>query len=150
MIMTTMTRYGTILMVDDDPEDCLIARDALAHGQSRHDLRTVADGEELFDYLYRQGRFEVRDDSPRPDLILLDLNMPRKDGRQALEELKTDPRWRQIPIVVLTTSTADDDVEYAYRMGASSFIAKPSSYMAWVELMRMLAKYWFELAKLPP
>jgi CheY-like chemotaxis protein len=147
--MDVLPRSFTILMADDDAEDCLLVRDALALNVIPHDLRTVADGVELLDYLDRRGKYEDRRQSPRPDLILLDLNMPRKDGREVLEELKADGRWRQIPVVVLTTSTSDDDIGFCYRSGASSYIAKPSTYQAWTELVRTLNKYWFELARLP-
>jgi CheY-like chemotaxis protein len=143
------TRTFTILMADDDEEDCLVVREALAHGKVPHDLRTVSDGEELLDYLERQGKYRNGQAAPRPDLILLDLNMPRKDGREALGELKSHHRWKEIPVVVLTTSTAEDDVNYAYRTGASSYIAKPSTFQAWIELVRRLNGYWFELARLP-
>jgi CheY-like chemotaxis protein len=147
--MDALPRSFTILMADDDDEDCLLVRDALALNVIPHDLRTVPDGVELLDYLDRRGKYEDRRQSPRPDLILLDLNMPRKDGREALGELKADRRWRQIPVVVLTTSTSDDDISFSYRSGASSYIAKPSTYQAWVELVGTLHKYWFELARLP-
>jgi CheY-like chemotaxis protein len=147
--MDALPKSFTILMADDDEEDCLLVRDALALNVIPHDLRTVPDGVELLDYLDRRGKYADRRQSPRPDLILLDLNMPRKDGREALEELKADRRWRQIPVVVLTTSTSDDDISFSYRSGASSYIAKPSTYQAWVELVRALNKYWFELARLP-
>lgn len=147
--MDALPRSFTILMADDDDEDCLLVRDALTLNVIPHDLRTVADGVELLDYLDRRGKYEDRRQSPRPDLILLDLNMPRKDGREVLGELKADRRWRQIPVVVLTTSTSDDNVSFSYRTGASSYIAKPSTYQAWVELVRTLHKYWFELAQLP-
>ena len=147
--MDALPRSFTILMADDDDEDCLLVRDALTLCDIPHDLRKVTDGVELLDYLDRRGKYEDRRRSPRPDLILLDLNMPRKDGREALGELKADRRWRHIPIVVLTTSTSDDDISFSYRSGASSYIAKPSTYQAWVELVRTLNKYWFELARLP-
>jgi CheY-like chemotaxis protein len=147
--MDALPKSFTILMADDDDEDCLLVRDALTLNVIRHDLRTVPDGVELLDYLDRRGKYEDRRQSPRPDLILLDLNMPRKDGREALGELKADRRWRQIPVVVLTTSTSDDDISFSYRSGASSYIAKPSTYQAWVELVHTLNKYWFELARLP-
>ncbi len=136
-------------MADDDEEDCLLVRDALTLNVIPHDLRTVPDGVELLDYLDRRGKYQDRRQSPRPDLILLDLNMPRKDGREVLGELKADRRWRQIPVVVLTTSTSDDDISFSYRSGASSYIAKPSTYQAWVDLVHTLNKYWFELARLP-
>ncbi len=147
--MDALPRSYTILMADDDDEDCLLVRDALTLNVVPHDLRTVPDGVELLNYLDRRGKYEDRRHSPRPDLILLDLNMPRKDGREALGDLKADRRWRHIPIVVLTTSTSDDDVSFCYRSGASSYIAKPCTYQAWVELVRTLNKYWFELARLP-
>ena len=117
--MDALPKSYTILMADDDDEDCLLVRDALALNVIPHDLRTVPDGVELLDYLDRRGKYEDRRHSPRPDLILLDLNMPRKDGREALGELKADRRWRHIPIVVLTTSTSDDDVSFSYRSGTS-------------------------------
>ena len=147
--MNGIPRALTILMVDDDEEDCLVVHDAFAHIDLAHDLRTVGNGEELLDYLSRTGRYENRLLSPAPDLILLDLNMPCKDGREALGELKADRRWRQIPVVVLTTSTSEDDVSFAYRAGASSYIAKPSTFQAWIDLVRRLHEYWFELARLP-
>jgi CheY-like chemotaxis protein len=147
--MDELSRPPTILMADDDTEDCLLVRDALVLAAAPHDLRTVTDGVELLDYLNRRGKYDDRRRSPCPDLILLDLNMPRKDGREALAELKADRRWRQIPVVVLTTSTSDDDISFCYRSGASSYIAKPSTYQAWTELVRTLNKYWFELARLP-
>ena len=147
--MDAPSRSFTILMADDDQEDCLLIRDAMSLNLMPYDLRTVADGVELLDYLDRRGKYEDRRQSPWPDLILLDLNMPRKDGREALGELKADGRWRQIPVVVLTTATSDDDVNFSYRTGASSYIAKPSTYQAWVDLVQTLNKYWFELTRLP-
>ena len=104
-------------MADDDGEDCLLVRDALRETGRPCDLRFVRDGEELFDYLRHEGEYEDGRDAPWPDLILLDLKMPRKDGRETLRELKSDPHWRRIPVVALTTSTAGDDVEFCYDVG---------------------------------
>jgi len=140
----------TILMADDDADDYLLVRDALR--QTRHDfqLRFVRDGEELADYLFRRGRYADGQDAPRPDLILLDLKMPKKDGREVLQELKSHPRFRRIPIVALTTSTAEDDVAYSYDVGVNSYLTKPVTFRALVDMMDTLGKYWFELVELPP
>lgn len=140
-------RTFTILMADDDLEDCLLVREALRENRTYHALQTVNDGEDLLDYLYQRGVYTPT--APRPDLILLDLKMPKKDGREALAEIKTDAGLRSIPIVVLTTSTAEDDIDYCYRLGVSSYIPKPVTFKAWLELMHTLTKYWFELVKLP-
>jgi CheY-like chemotaxis protein len=126
-----------------------LVKDALAEADLDHDLRVVADGEELFDYLHRRDRFSEAESSPHPDLLLLDLNMPRKDGREALRELKEHPDFQRIPVVVLTTSTEKDDVGFCYNAGASSYCAKPASYSALCELMEVVSKYWFEHVRLP-
>jgi CheY-like chemotaxis protein len=136
-------------MADDDAEDCLLVRDALREAGCRCDLRFVRDGEELFDYLRGAGEFAGSQAGPRPDLILLDLKMPRKDGRETLRELKADPRYRQIPVVALTTSAASDDVEYSYDAGVNAYITKPASFRELVELLGTLGKYWFEVVELP-
>jgi two-component system, response regulator len=140
----------TILIADDDPEDRWMLEDAFVESRLANDLRFVEDGEQLMDYLYRRGRYIDPANSPRPGIILLDLNMPRKDGREALKEIKSDPRLRQIPIVVLTTSRAEEDVFRSYDLGVNSFITKPVTFVAMVELMRTLGKYWFEIVELPP
>ena len=139
----------TLLLADDDPDDRLLARQALEKSRLANDLRCVEDGEELLDYLYRRGKFADPKQSPRPGLILLDLNMPRKDGREALREIKHDPRLRDIPIVVLTTSKADEDVARTYNLGVNSYITKPVRFAALVEIMKALGKYWFEIVELP-
>lgn len=152
--MTKSSKPFTILMADDDHEDCLLVQDALKEAHFDCDLRFVRDGEELCEYLYRRGRYaETRDvprDIPRPDLILLDLKMPRRGGREVIEELKSDPKLASIPIVVLTTSMAEDDLVGSYEMGVNSYIAKPATFRELVEAMETLKKYWFELVKLPP
>ena len=136
-------------MADDDADDCLLVRDALRETRQTHDLRIVRDGEELLDYLRRRGDYETPRKSPYPDLILLDLKMPRKDGREALRELKADPRLRIIPIVVLTTSMAKDDIGFCYGIGVNSYVTKPTTFRGLVDLMLTLEKYWFELVELP-
>ncbi len=140
----------TILMAEDDAEDCLLVREALKETRRDHDLRIVRDGEELSDYLARRGRYANGQDAPWPDLILLDLKMPKKDGREVLKELKSDPRFRRIPVVALTTSTAADDVGFSYDTGVNSYITKPATFRGLVEMMETLSKYWFELVELPP
>jgi CheY-like chemotaxis protein len=140
----------TVLMADDDPEDCLLVRDAMREAGWSCDLRFVHDGEELFDYLRGRGEFAGSQAGPRPDLILLDLKMPRKDGREALRELKADPRYRQIPVIALTTSSASDDVECAYAAGVNAYVTKPSTFRELVKVVAALGKYWFEVVELPP
>jgi len=140
----------TILLADDDPDDRILARHALEENRLANDLRCVEDGEELLDYLWHRGKYSRPEDAPRPGIILLDLNMPRKDGREALREIKSDPDLRQIPVVVLTTSKADEDVYKSYNLGVNSYITKPVTFEALVEVMKTLGKYWFEIVELPP
>lgn len=140
----------TILLADDDPDDRLLAKQALERSRLANDLRFVEDGEELVDYLRRRGRFVDPHTSPRPGLILLDLNMPRKDGREALKEIKNDPKLRDIPIVILTTSKADEDIVRTYNLGVNSYITKPVKFSALVSVMKAIGKYWFEIVELPP
>ncbi len=139
----------TILMADDDPDDCLLAREALAESRLANDLHFVSDGEELMDYLYQRGKYSVPGSAPRPSLILLDLNMPKKDGREVLKELKADPHLRQIPVLVLTTSQAEEDILRSYYLGANSYITKPVTFSSLIEVMQTLSKYWFEIVELP-
>ena len=126
-----------------------MASEALEESRLANDLRFVEDGEELLDYLYHRGRFAGEAESPRPGLILLDLNMPRMDGREALREIKSDPALRSIPVVVLTTSKAEEDIYRTYDLGVNSFITKPVQFEGLVEVMRTLGKYWFEIVELP-
>jgi len=139
----------TIVMADDDADDCLLVQDALRESGQSHDLRIVRDGQQLLDYLRQQGEYQNGPPNPRPDLIFLDLKMPRKDGREALSELKADRRLRSIPIVVLTTSIARDDVSFCYRMGVNSYVTKPAPFRGLVDLLATVCKYWFELVELP-
>ena len=114
------------------------------------DLHFVHNGEELFDYLHRRGEYAQQRGAPRPDLILLDLKMPRKDGRETLRELKSDPLWRRIPVIVLTTSTAGDDVKFCYDVGVNAYVSKPATFRKWVEILSTLTNYWFDVVQLPP
>ena len=147
--MQTRGEPITILVADDDPDDRLMMEEALEESRLANDLHFVEDGEELMDYLYHRGQYENEDNSPRPKLLLLDLNMPKKDGREALKEIKADPKLRQIPIVVLTTSKAEEDIYRTYDLGVNSFITKPVTFESLVELMKNLGKYWFEIVALP-
>jgi CheY-like chemotaxis protein len=140
----------TILMADDDADDRRLTQEALEEGRLINEVKFVDDGEQLMDYLRRQGRFAPPAEAPRPGLILLDLNMPRKDGRTVLKEIKSDPDLRQIPVVVLTTSKADEDVYKSYDLGVNSYIVKPVTFEALVDILQTLEKYWFEIVELPP
>jgi CheY-like chemotaxis protein len=140
----------TILMADDDADDRELTRDALQDSWLAKQMKFVVDGQELIDYLRRQGRYAERSrDAPRPGIILLDLNMPRMDGREALAEIKSDQSLRAIPIVVLTTSKDEEDVTRTYDLGANSFISKPVTHTGLVDVMRSLTKYWLEVVELP-
>ncbi len=150
MVMTESGKSFTILMADDDADDCLLVRHAIRETKHTCDLRFVRDGEELFDYLYHRGQYENGQAVPRPDLILLDLKMPKKDGREVLREIKADPDLKRIPIVALTTSTAEDDIRFCYEMGANSYVTKPVTFRNLVDIMNTLCKYWFEVVELPP
>lgn len=138
-----------ILMADDDEDDRLFAQEALAANRIVNDVYFVEDGEDLMDYLYQRGKYSEPRIAPRPTIILLDLNMPRKDGREALLEIKADPDLRRIPVVVLTTSKAEEDILRTYDLGASSFITKPVDFQSMVHIMRILGTYWFEIVHLP-
>lgn len=147
--MTGNEKPIVILMADDDPDDLLLAREAFEESRLGNDLRTVMDGEELLDYLLRRGKYTDAAEAPMPGLILLDLNMPKMDGREALREIKSHPTLRRIPVVVLTTSKAEEDILRTYDIGANSFITKPVTFDALVELLRDLGEYWFSIVALP-
>jgi CheY-like chemotaxis protein len=147
--MNTTNKPITILIADDDEEDRMLTQEALEESRLANDLRFVSDGEELMDYLYRRDKYAEPSTSPRPGLILLDLNMPKKNGREALQEIKADPNLRRIPIVVLTTSKAEIDICQSYNLGANSFIAKPVTFEGLVEVMKTLGQYWFAVVELP-
>jgi CheY-like chemotaxis protein len=139
----------TILMADDDEDDRMMTKEAFEEARLVNELRFVEDGEELLDYLNHRGKYSDPAHSPRPGLILLDLNMPRKDGREALRDIKADPDLKQIPIVVLTTSKAEEDIYRSYDLGVNSFITKPVSFEGMVFVISTLAQYWFQIVRLP-
>jgi len=139
----------TILLADDDPEDRMLTRDALLESRCANHLDMVENGEELMDYLNRRGQFAHLANRALPGLILLDLNMPKKDGREALKEIKGDPKLRRIPVVVLTTSKAEEDIYRTYDIGVNSFITKPVKFDGLVTAMQMLSRYWIEIVELP-
>lgn len=139
----------TILVADDDADDRLMIKDALHENRLANNLNFVEDGEALMDYLHRRGKYKNPETSPRPGLILLDLNMPKKDGREALKEIKGDPELRGIPVVVLTTSKAEEDIYRTYNLGVNSFITKPVAFQSLVAITRDLGRYWFEIVELP-
>ena len=146
--MTEKINPITILMADDDSDDRLMAQEAFAENKLANDLRFVEDGEELMDYLYRKGKYN-EGNAPLPGLILLDLNMPRKDGRAALKEIKENPKLKRIPVVVLTTSKSEEDILKSYDLGVSSFISKPVTFENLVETIKTITSYWFGIVVLP-
>ena len=148
--MRERRRHVTILCAEDDPEDRMLIEDAMEDSRLVNDLHFVEDGEQLMDYLYRRGKYAELNNVPLPGLILLDLNMPKKDGREALEEIKADPDLRRIPIVVLTTSKAEEDILRTYDMGVSGFVVKPVTFETLVSIMKTVSKYWFEIVEPPP
>ena len=147
--MSSQYNSINILLADDDAEDRMLARDALEENRLANNLDCVEDGEDLLNYLHRRGKYTELEEKPLPGLILLDLNMPKKDGREALQEIKADPDLKRIPVVVLTTSKAEEDVLKTYDLGVSGFITKPVSFDGLVETMKALAKYWFDIVELP-
>ncbi|MCH7471817.1 response regulator, partial [bacterium] len=148
-----LTRSGepiTILMVDDDPDDCQLVTEALQEAGLANELRFAEDGEELMDYLHHRGKFADPASSPTPDLILLDLNMPKMDGREALKEIKSNRKLKLIPIVVFTTSQSEQDILRSYDLGVNSYIVKPSAFSELVDVVKILESYWFNTVQLPP
>jgi CheY-like chemotaxis protein len=137
-----------ILLADDDEEDRMLTCDALAESQMSSEVFCVEDGEDLMDYLHARGKYTPPAAAPRPGLILLDLNMPKMDGREALRAIKSDPILRRIPVVVMTTSKAQEDVFGSYDAGANSFIAKAVTFDGLINVMKALGKYWFEIVEL--
>jgi len=139
-----------ILLAEDDPDDQYLISEALDENRLNARLYIVSDGEELLDYLNRREKYQEREKWPMPSLILLDLNMPRKDGREALSEIKADPALQHIPVVALTTSRAEKDVKLTYQSGVSGFITKPVSFSALREVMKSIGAYWLNTTQLPP
>jgi two-component system response regulator len=145
----TTPKPVTILMADDDPDDRAMTAEAFAEAKLANELRFVEDGAELLDYLFRRGKYVDPASSPRPGIILLDLNMPRVDGREALAQLKADPRFRTIRVIILTTLKAEEDILRTYNLSAASYITKPVTFESLVEVIRTLGKYWLEIVELP-
>ena len=140
----------SILVADDDPDDRMMIQEAFTENRIANQIVFVEDGEQLMTYLRREGLFAEHKDKPYPGIILLDLNMPKKDGREALRELKADPDLCRIPIIVLTTSQAEEDIVRTYGLGVSSFITKPVSFEGLVEAVRVICQYWIQIVALPP
>lgn len=145
--MKVPSRPIVLVMAEDDPEDQMLVRDAFKEARLANRLVMVSDGEELMDVLNRRSGYE---DAPRPDMLLVDLNMPRKDGREAIAEIKADPGLRGIPIIVLTTSGSEEDIAFSYDRGVNSYIRKPVTFDKLVEMVQALGRYWFEIVELPP
>ena len=148
--MPEQTKPITVLMAEDDPDDRALAAEAFAESRLTNDLRFVEDGAELLDYLNRRGKYADPALSPWPGVILLDLNMPRVDGREAHKAIKADPRLRRLQVVILTTSKAEEDVIRSYDLSAASYITKPVTFDRLVEVVRALGRYWLEIVELPP
>lgn len=142
-------RSVVILMAEDDADDRMLTKDAMDEGRLMNDLRFVENGEELLDYLLRRGNYADPASSPRPGLILLDLNMPKMDGREALAAIKAHPELRRIPVVIMTTSQAEEDISRSYDLGANSFVTKPVTFERLVHLMQTLKHYWIDIVELP-
>ena len=138
-----------ILIADDDEDDRGFIKKAWEKSRLVNDLRFVEDGEEFMDYMYHRGKYSDPASSPSPGLILLDLNMPKKDGQEALREIKADPELRSIPIIVLTTSKAEEDIYRSYNLGANSFITKPVTFGSLAEVIQVLGQYWVDIVDLP-
>lgn len=144
--MTTAGRAIDILLVEDDPGDELITREAFEHNKLNNRLHVAHDGEEGLNYLYRRGEFA---DAPRPDLILLDLNLPKYDGRQLLEKIKSDPDLAQIPVVVLTTSSAEEDILKSYKLHANAYVTKPVDLDQFMKAIRQIDEFFVQVVRLP-
>ena len=143
-------RQLTVLLVEDNPRDVRLTQRAFVQASLPHDLRVVRDGDEALAYLQREGAYKDPQASPRPDVILLDLNLPRMSGHDVLRRLKQDQRFRQMPVIVLTTSGRADDVRLAYEAGANAYLLKPVEFARFTEVMGHLGKFWLEMVELPP
>ena len=143
-------RRLTVLLVEDSSRDVRLTQRAFAQADIAHDLRVVRDGDEALEYLHRMGAYALPDSSPRPDMILLDLNLPRMGGHELMQRVKQDMRFRQVPIIVLTTSGRSDDVRQAYENGANAYLLKPVEFSRFTEVIGQLASFWLETVELPP
>jgi CheY-like chemotaxis protein len=146
--MTKSRKPITILMADDDADDRLLTKEAFDASHLANDLKFVEDGVELLDYLYHRNKYSDADASPRPSIILLDLNMPKKDGREVLAEIQKDPELRNIRVIVMTTSKAEEDIYRTYNLGAASYITKPVTFESLVDVVQALGRYWLEIVEL--
>jgi len=144
-----MTKEVPILMAEDDQEDQLIAKKALRKAKLRNPLYFVNDGEELLDYLNRKPPFDDDEAYPFPGLVILDMNMPRKDGRQALMEIRSTPSLSNVPVVILSTSSEEEEIWRGYNLGANSYICKPVNFEKMVTIMQSIGKYWFTIVEAP-
>ena len=140
----------TILLAEDTPDDQISIKQALSESRLRYKLYIVKDGEELLDYLQRRRQYSELVSAPHPNLILLDLYLPKINGIEALQIIKANPKLRRIPIVMLTSSSSEEDIRRSYELGASSYLTKPSTFELLVEAMNTLAEYWFDIVELPP
>ena len=148
--MSDRKKQITILLAEDAPEDQLLTKHAFLESVWSWCLYIVSDGEELLDYLYHRGQYQNKALAPRPDLILLDLYLPKIDGNQALKAIKADPHLQRLPIVILTASKAEADIHRSYELGASSYLTKPMTFALLVEAVNTLGEYWFDIVELPP
>ncbi len=144
--MSENIRHPNILLVEDSPGDIRLIKESLNEGKLRYELHVVMDGEEAMDFLRRQGKYS---EALRPDLILLDLNLPRKDGREVLAEVKSDSELRNIPTVVLTTSDSEQDILMTYKHHANCYITKPVNLEQFIKVVKSIEDFWFEIVKLP-
>ena len=140
----------SIVVADDDSDDREMIREAMRENKVLNEVIFVEDGEQLLNYLHREGKYVDKEKFPRPGIILLDLNMPKKDGREALREIKSHPDFKRIPVVILTTSNSDEDILRMYNLGVNCFITKPVTFESLVNVIKTLGKYWFEVVELPP
>lgn len=147
--MPSTLKPVTILVADDDPDDRKLTQEAFSESKLANDLRFVEDGVEVFDYLNRRGQFADPASSPWPSILLLDLNMPRMDGREVLVELKKNPRYSAIRVIVMTTSKSEADINKSYLLNAASYITKPVTFDSLVNVVTTLGKYWLEIVELP-
>ncbi len=139
-----------LVMVDDDEDDCLLVEAALYEAYLKCDFHCVKDGLQVLDYLNRRGGYQDPETSPRPDLILLDLNLPSMSGREVLQKLKEDERFRAIPVIILTTSSHEEDIAFCYDAGANTYIIKEPSFAGLLASVKVVKEYWLETATLPP